>query len=140
MEALQQNMKDHTPNLNRLAKATWPTVVSNDDNKTPEAHLRSKANMPGGPRKEITSLQVMAKATWSTPKSALSGPDNAIHDRENSGGESLPTQANGVNPSGLLAQTGRFVERLILLECWMMGQDAQLLRLWPKKAGRKGQS
>lgn len=49
------------------SESVWPTVVANDDNKSPEAHLRMKANMPGGPRTQITSLQVLAKATWPTP-------------------------------------------------------------------------
>ena len=39
-----------------------PTPVANDDNRTPDAHLRMKARMKGGPRKKITSLNVMAKA------------------------------------------------------------------------------
>lgn len=39
-----------------------PTPVSNDDNKSPEAHMRMKKNMKGGPRNTITSLNVMAKA------------------------------------------------------------------------------
>lgn len=50
----------------------WPTPVSQDDNKTPEAHLAMKARMKGGPRSQITSLQVMVKATdrglWPTPR------------------------------------------------------------------------
>lgn len=46
---------------------SWPTVVRQDDGKTPEAHLRMKREMPGGPRATITSLQVMCKATWPTP-------------------------------------------------------------------------
>ena len=53
----------------------WPTPVANDDNKSPEAHMRMKTNMPGGPRHKITSLQVMVKAMeqgkysemWPTP-------------------------------------------------------------------------
>jgi hypothetical protein len=40
----------------------WPTPVANDDNKSPEAHMRMKARMKGGARSTITSLQVMAKA------------------------------------------------------------------------------
>lgn len=40
--------------------AGWPTPVANDDNKSPEAHLRMKQRM-GGNRTTITSLQVMAK-------------------------------------------------------------------------------
>lgn len=45
----------------------WPTPVANDDNRSPEAHLAMKARMGGG-RKEITSLQVLAKtfAGWPT--------------------------------------------------------------------------
>lgn len=44
----------------------WPTPVANDDNKSPEAHLKMKARMKGGPRSTITSLQVKAKV-WATP-------------------------------------------------------------------------
>ena len=48
--------------------AGWPTPVSNDDNKTPEAHLAMKQRMgerdgTGSNRTTITSLQVMAKFT-----------------------------------------------------------------------------
>lgn len=49
----------------------WPTPVANDDNKTPEAHLRMKARMKGGPRNTVTSLTVMVKGIerglWPTP-------------------------------------------------------------------------
>src|SRR5262249_32874729 len=54
-----------------IESGLWPTPVANDDNKSPEAHLAMKARMKGGPRKTITSLQVMVKATergmWPTP-------------------------------------------------------------------------
>ena len=47
--------------LNDVAMlAGWPTPVSNDDNKSPKAHLAMKARM-GGNRTHITSLQVMVK-------------------------------------------------------------------------------
>jgi hypothetical protein len=52
--------------------ASWPTPVADDDNKTPEAHLAMKARMGGG-RKEITSLQVMAKTSGSTPSGSPAG-------------------------------------------------------------------
>jgi site-specific DNA-cytosine methylase len=39
-----------------------PTPTANDDNKSPEAHLAMKARLPGGARRQITSLQVLAKA------------------------------------------------------------------------------
>jgi hypothetical protein len=50
----------------------WPTPVAQEDGKSPEAHLKMRANLPGGPRRTISSLQVMAKATeaglWPTPQ------------------------------------------------------------------------
>ena len=49
------------------ASTGWPTPVSNDDNKTPEAHLAMKERM-GGNRTAITSLQVMVQTVgWATP-------------------------------------------------------------------------
>lgn len=45
--------------------------MAQDDNKSVEAHLAMKERMKGGPRKTITSLNVMVKATergmWPTP-------------------------------------------------------------------------
>lgn len=54
-----------SPSPSRL----WPTPVAQEDQKSVEAHLRMKANMPGGPRSTITSLTVMVKALseWPTP-------------------------------------------------------------------------
>ena len=50
----------------------WPTPVAQDDNKSPEAHMKMKANMKGGPRYKPTSLQVMVKGVekglWPTPR------------------------------------------------------------------------
>ena len=49
----------------------WPTPVAQDDNKSPEAHMRMKQRMKGGPRYKATSLQVMVKGVerglWPTP-------------------------------------------------------------------------
>ena len=47
----------------------WPTAVAQDDNKSVEAHLAMKARMPGGPRSQITSLNVLVKQ-WSTPRAS----------------------------------------------------------------------
>jgi len=59
------------PLTDETGSGLWPTPVAQDDNKTPEAHLAMKARMKGGPRKTITSLNVMVKATerqmWPTP-------------------------------------------------------------------------
>ena len=58
------------PRTSATGSSLWPTPVANDD-KTPEAHLAMKQRMPGGPRRTITSLQVMVKAVesgmWPTP-------------------------------------------------------------------------
>ena len=57
---------NHAVSVNdQVMLASWPTPVANDDNKSVEAHLAMKARM-GGNRKEITSLQVMAKASGLT--------------------------------------------------------------------------
>jgi hypothetical protein len=46
---------------------SWPTPVSNDDNKSVEAHLEMKKRM-GGNRTAITSLQVSSQlASWPSP-------------------------------------------------------------------------
>jgi hypothetical protein len=54
--------------------SVWPTPVAHDDGKTPEAHMRMKRNMPGGPRYKPTSLNVMVKGVeqgiWPTPTAA----------------------------------------------------------------------
>ncbi len=53
----------NSPGLDQMARTGWlPTVVANDDNKSPEAHMAMKRRMKGGPRNTITSLQVQAKA------------------------------------------------------------------------------
>ena len=53
----------------------WPTPVAQDDNKSPEAHMKMKANMKGGPRYKPTSLQVMVKGVekglWPTPQAVM---------------------------------------------------------------------
>jgi hypothetical protein len=48
-----------------------PTPVAHDDGKRPDAHLAAKARMPGGPRSQITSLQVLAQAGFQQPGDAL---------------------------------------------------------------------
>lgn len=51
-----------------------PTPVAHDDGKTPEAHLAMKAGMDGGPRSQITSLTVLAKAGFRQPVKLLPTP------------------------------------------------------------------
>ena len=54
------------PRTSETDSFVWPTPVANDDNKSVDAHLAMKERMPGGPRKKITSLNVMVKR-WPTP-------------------------------------------------------------------------
>ncbi len=49
----------------------WPTLVANDDNKSPEAHMAMKQRMKGGPCKTITSLNVMVKAISQYERSSV---------------------------------------------------------------------
>jgi hypothetical protein len=66
----------------------WPTPCANDDNKSPEAHLAMKATMPGGPRTQITSLQVLVQL-WPTPQAydsqGAKTPDQIAAMRERTG-------------------------------------------------------
>lgn len=63
--------KGRTPNVYEAAhqpiRETFPTPVARDDGKSPEAHLRMKQRMPGGPRSTITSLAVLARAGFQQP-------------------------------------------------------------------------
>ena len=72
---------------NASASSFLPTPVAQDDNKSPEAHMRMKANMKGGPRHKPTSLQVMVKGIekglWPTP--TLHGNYNRKGASQNSG-------------------------------------------------------
>jgi hypothetical protein len=61
------------PHIGGIASGLWPTPVSKDDNKSPEAHMAMKKRMKGGPRNNITSLQVLTKSLWPTPKASAAG-------------------------------------------------------------------
>lgn len=75
-----------------------PTPVANDTDRSPEAHLAMKGRMPGGSRKAITSLQVLAKTGFDQPLlptpnawDGRRGADFARANREESGGDDLLT-------------------------------------------------
>lgn len=74
-----------------------PTPVANDDNKSPEAHLAMKQRMKGGPRYQITSLQLAAKAgLLPTPRaedSEQAGGHRGTPDSLTSAARLLPTPA-----------------------------------------------
>jgi hypothetical protein len=95
--------------------------VARDDGKSPEAHLRMKARMPGGPRKKITSLAVMVKAIerglWPTPTARDGRTLKGGWDRKRQGGKSLAqTMLDAGHSSGRLNPT--WVE-------WLMGFPAK---------------
>ena len=87
----------------------WATPVANDDNKSPEAHLVMKARMGGG-RKEITSLQVMAKmATWTTPQAHDATPRGSgqTYEKNGAGNACLARDASLATWATPDARTGR---------------------------------
>ncbi len=123
-------LQPSVPRTGGTDSGLWPTPVAQDDNKTPEAHLRMKARMPGGERTQITSLNVMVKAVergmWPTPTvrgnynragaSAKSGdglatavkmwPTPSASDAGGSRTVPVGTAATGKRPDGKKAQIG----------------------------------
>ena len=108
------------PRTSETGCTGWPTVVANDDNKSPSAHRAMKLRM-GGNRTEIASLQVMAKelAGWSTLR-ATDGEKGGPRMAFSAGGEPLPMQAaalagwptintpgGGRSPKGGMSTTGQ---------------------------------
>ena len=77
---------------------SWPTPVSNDDNKSVDAHLAMKKRM-GGNRTAITSLQVLSNASelasWPAPN--CDDPNNAT--RASGQFQSLTRAASWATPS-----------------------------------------
>lgn len=81
-----------------------PTPTANDDNRSVEAHLAMKARMKGGPRKQITSLQVLSKK-WAREM-----------EESESSGESTDQPSSDGKPSTGLRLSPLFVG-------WMMGTE-----------------
>ena len=76
--------------------AGYPTPVANDDNKSPDAHRAMKARMEGGTRKEITSLQVLAKEIGHFPTPTA---ERAADERQFArGNPNLATVASWASP------------------------------------------
>jgi hypothetical protein len=84
-----------TPVLPTSGKGSgfWPTPVAHDDGKTPEAHMRMKANMSGGERHKPTSLTVMVKGVerglWPTPRSTDGSHGGRVTPRKSRNGGNL---------------------------------------------------
>jgi hypothetical protein len=84
----------HGVSLTDATVRMWGTPVARDDQKSPEAHQRMKANMPGGPRTEVTSLTVQSKM-WGTPRASDGGGRGSDPPRKNARAGS-PTLKNQV--------------------------------------------
>jgi hypothetical protein len=79
--------------LTDRAVRMWGTPVARDDQKSPEAHMAMKANMPGGPRHSATSLTVQAKM-WPTPRASMGfTADDSASSNPNAGGNGLVSTA-----------------------------------------------
>ena len=117
------------PLSQQVVLAGWATPVSNDDNKTPEAHLRMKQRMgerdgTGANRTAITSLAVQAKAMvagWPTPMAL----DHwmASTPRNDGGQRQLPNIAaiSGRMSSTSPVQTAKRGQLNPALSRWLMG-------------------
>jgi hypothetical protein len=73
---IASRLRPLAPLTGGTASGLLPTPVARDDGKTPEAHMAMKRRMPGGERKTITSLSVLARngfrqangeQVWPTP-------------------------------------------------------------------------
>mgnify|MGYP007100933057 CR=1 FL=1 len=121
--------------LSTAVKALWPTATSNDDNKTPEAHLAMKKRMgerdgTGANRTAITSLQVMAKALWSTPQSRDGDERGAqakrYHNSERS--NDLPDEIAAFGQTAKPSTGGALNPEFV---CWLMGYPTGYLNFEP---------
>lgn len=110
--------------INETDYGLWPTPVANDDNKTPEAHMAMKTRMKGGARNTITSLQVLAKALWTTPSSRdwkdTPGMTAERKDGKNRN-DQLPRQAFGQEGNGSGEPTAKPASLNPAFPCWLMG-------------------
>ena len=94
-ERQQKNSHDTYMALSAAVKMTgWPTPRTADAEKNIRSVAGAEAEISrkSGPQ---DCIQAATLASWSTQKQsdATAGPDYAIQDRADSGGESLPTQA-----------------------------------------------
>lgn len=122
-----------------VSEMMLPTPVANDDNKSPEAHMAMKQRMPGGPRNNITSLQVLSK-TGMLPTPAASNPNDGEgpetwHARAevlkekhgNGNGAGIPLSIAAQDATG---QTGRLNHRFVME---MMGFPPDWCDIPPEK-------
>lgn len=111
-------------------KAIWPTPMSRDV----KGQMFEKG---GGAMRRMDYVPNVLKATWSTPKAASGGPEKTKADTKGTTGVNLVMQISGVTTCGCLAQTEKFVARLMTLSTWLMGYTPAYLSLWETASCRK---
>lgn len=148
-----QEMLPHQLKGAMQAKATWATPCANPAQGTPEQFLeRKRKAVKKGSRIgiSITDLSMQVKATWPTPNvpsggRTLSEADVIAKGNTAKGKRQVDTKAvlklaSGTNTSGCLAQTEKFVVRLMTLSSWLMGYTAAYLAPWGTASSRRSRT
>jgi len=115
---------DYVPNV---LKATWPTPDASKAGKTSRSGDRKGEPLIGG----------IVRSTWPTPRATAGGPEKTKANTKGTTGVSLVTQISGVTTCGCLAQTEKFVVRLMTLSAWLMGYTPAYLAHWATASYRK---
>lgn len=115
---------DYVPNV---LKATWPTPDASKAGKTSRSGDRKGEPLIGG----------IVRSTWPTPRATAGGPEKTKADTKGTTGVSLVTRISGVTTCGCLAQTEKFVVRLMTLSAWLMGYTPAYLAHWATASYRK---
>lgn len=123
--------EDGTTWLTKIDMPLLPASVAADDNKSPEAHMKMKANLKGGPRRQITSLGVLARNGFN---SAAGQPMFPTPERSDGTGGRVSAEMGGQRPSGA-KRAVTLATRVAHLE--PQGEDQ---RLWPTAAARDWKS
>jgi hypothetical protein len=114
--------------LNMVLKASWPTPDASEAGKTSRGGNRKSEPLIGG-----------LVRSWPTPQAdagSRGGPQPPEKAKAGNHGQHLQDYI-GRGPSGCLALTEKFVVRLLMLSCWLMGYPVTYLLNWPKRTGRR---
>jgi len=115
-----------------MLAASWPTPR---EGKTTSEEMETwqKRKDAGG----VATPPIGALVnTWPTPKQQNMNYYPSDHGQ---GGKDLQTtlHGNGINSSGCLARTEKFVDRLMTLSMWLMGYTVAYLGRWGTASSRR---
>lgn len=116
-------------------KAVWSTMT-----KVTGEHpgrIKIKDGQQSCLSAEINGAMAMASA-WPTPDASEAGKTSRSADRKDEA--LIGGLTRGPMPSGCLARTEKFVERLATLSAWLMGYTAAYLRHWETASSRKSRN